>query len=175
MTTPFRRVEARGAGPQALGILVPPGGRTLVILRPRSLPWDLLPARWDGDAGRAPEFCPFERNEAAGVARRLQQALERGVASGVNPVQTSGDVEGQQFQVWVRTDEFVWLVCRRAPGEAYRPLVFASRTEAEHVAERLVPIMWPAPGALQEIYFNTQQFQTPETISDCNPGADSRQ
>ncbi len=31
----FRRVEGEEAGPDALGILVPPGKRTFVILRPR--------------------------------------------------------------------------------------------------------------------------------------------
>jgi hypothetical protein len=161
MASPFRRVEARSAGPQALGILVPPGRRTLVILRPRSLPWDLLPARWDGDARQPPVFCPFERDEAAVVARRLHQALEQAVAGGVNPVQTIGDEEGQRFQVWVHTGEHVWMVCRRAPGEAYQPIVFASRAEAESAALSLTPIIWPALERQQEIYFNTQQFQMP--------------
>jgi hypothetical protein len=156
--TPFRRVEARSAGAQALGILVPLGPQTLVILRPRALPWDLLPARWDGDSASTPVFCQFGRDEAAGVARRLQQALERGVASGINPVQTVGDARGEHFQVWLRSEEYVWLVCRRAPGQAYRPAIFASHDEALREAERLTPIVWPDAEAQQEYYFNTQQF-----------------
>src|SRR5581483_4973917 len=130
------------AGAQALGILVPPGRQTLVVLRPRSLPWDLLPARWDGDGSRPPALCAFGRDEAAGVARRLQQALERGAAGGVNPVRTVGDAGGEHFQVWLHTEEYVWLLCRRAPGQAYRPAVFASHAEALGEAERLTPIVW---------------------------------
>jgi hypothetical protein len=127
-------------------------------LRPRSLPWDLLPARWDGDSGRAPAFCVFARDEAAGVARRLQQALEQSVASGINPIETIGDAQGEHFQVWVRTREFVWLVCRPAPGHAYQPALFTSHDEATQEAERLTPIFWPGADAHQEYYFNTQKF-----------------
>ncbi len=155
---PYRRVEARSAGAQALGILVPPGRQTLVVLRPRALPWDLLPARWSGDGAQAPSLCSFSRDEAAGVARRLQQALEQGVLRGINPLQTIGDAQGQLFQVWVHTEEFVWLVCRRAPGQAYQPALFASQEEATREAERLTPIFWPGAEAQQEYYFNTQNF-----------------
>jgi hypothetical protein len=153
---PFRRVDANLAGPQALGILIPPGARTLVILRPRAVAWDLLPARWDGDAGHPPVFCTFARDEAAAVAKRLAIALEQAVAAGANPLQTLGD--GQRFQVWLRTDEFVWLVCRRAPGQAYQPALFASRAEAVAEAETLTPVFFPATDAMQEYYFNTQRF-----------------
>jgi hypothetical protein len=155
---PFRRVESRQAGPTALGILVPPGARTLVILRPRSLAWDLLPAHWNGNTDTAPAFCAFSRDDAAAVARRLQQALVSAVAAGVCPIQTAGDVAGASFQVWVRTDEYVWVVCRRAPGQAYQPAVFAEREEARRQAELLTPIFWPAQDAEQEFYFNTQHF-----------------
>ena len=153
---PFLKVDARRAGGRALGILVPPGSPTLVIVRPRSLPWDLLPARWDGEGGHAPTFCSFGRDEAAGVARRFQKALDEAVAKAINPVQTLGD--GEHFQVWVRTDELVWLVCGRTPGQAYQPAVFATLEEATREAERLAPIVWPAADAGQEFYFNTQNF-----------------
>jgi hypothetical protein len=154
---PFRRVESRQAGPTALGILVPPGSRTLVILRPRSLSWDLLPARWNGEGDSPPVFCTFTRDEAAAVARRLQQALAHAVEAGSNPVETSGDAHGV-CQVWIRTGELVWIVCRRAPGTAYEPAVFSERDEARRLAEQLTPICWPAPDAVQEYYFNTQHF-----------------
>jgi hypothetical protein len=156
--SPFRRVEIRQAGPQALAILVPPGARTLVILRPRGLPWDLLPARWDGDGGAAPVFCTFGRDEAAGVARRLPKLLEQAVAAARNPVQTVGDARGECHQVWVHTDEFVWIVCHRTPGQPYRPALFAEREEARRHAEQLTPIFWPDADAGQEYYFNTQHF-----------------
>jgi hypothetical protein len=154
----FRRVEAQRAGATALGILVPPGAKTLVILRPRGLEWDLLPARWAGDAGTPPVFCRFDRDEAALVARRLHQALEETVLRGKDPVETFGDPVGQKFQVWVRTTEYVWILCRRRPGQAYEPLIFAGRQEAENAGRRLGPFLHPAPDANQEYYFNTQNF-----------------
>jgi hypothetical protein len=155
---PFRRVESRQAGPTALGILVPHGARTLVILRPRGLSCDLLPARWDGSASAPPIFCTFGRDEAAATARRLHLALEEAVRDGVNPVQTAGDPRGDNLQVWVRTNEFVWIVCHRAPGQAYRPALFADAEEARRLAEQLTPVFWPAADAGQEYYFNTQHF-----------------
>jgi hypothetical protein len=155
---PFRRVETREAGPSALGILVPPGRRTVVILRPRSLAWDLLAALWDGDCETPPVFCTFDRDEAVRVARSLQQALEVWVKVGVNPVETLGDPKGERFGVWLHTDEYVWVLCRRTPGETYQPVVFPTREEARRVAEQLTPIFWPSAGAEQEYYFNTQQF-----------------
>ena len=158
---PFRRVESKQAGPTALGILVPPGGRTLVVLRPRDLPWDLLPARWEG-GDVPPTFCTFERDEAAAVARRVHKALEQAVANGVNPLQTLEDPRGETFQVWARTDEFVWVVCHRAPGQAYRPALFPDRAEARRHADQLAAVLWPAADGGQEYYFNTQHFTAAE-------------
>ena len=81
----FRRVEGSQAGPSALGILVPPGARTLVILRPRALEWDLLPLQ-DRDEG----FCEFDRETAAGIARGIQQAL---LVLGMDPNQVLAHTE----------------------------------------------------------------------------------
>jgi len=159
MKTAFRRVDAQRAGPAALGILVPPGQRTLVIARPRGLDWDLLPARWDGDPATAPVFCQFGRDEAAGVARRFHEALVAAVLAGTNPVETIGAASGGKFQVWVRAGEFVWIACARAAGQSYQPLLFTSRAEAESAGRRLEPIFHPAPDAQQEFYFNTQNLQ----------------
>ena len=153
---PFHKVDAKQAGPGALGILVPQGATTLVIARPRALPWDLLPARWDGDGTHAPAFCVFTRDEAAGAARRLLQALEDAAERGVNPVQTFGSAAS--LQIWLRTDEFVWIACRRTPGQAYQPIVFASPEDALPEAERIAAIVWPSADARQEVYFNTQNF-----------------
>src|SRR5713101_6464754 len=63
--SPFRQVEASGAGPEALGLLLPPGRRTLVLLRPRSLDWDLVPVRPDETAGPQTLFWEVDRNEGA--------------------------------------------------------------------------------------------------------------
>jgi hypothetical protein len=152
------RVDPQHAGPNALGILVPHGAKTPVIVRPRALTWDLLPAHWDGDSGHPPHFCVFTRDEAAAVARRLITALATAIEQGVNPVQTFGDANGACLQIWLRTDEFVWIVCRRAPGLAYQPLVFATQEDATHEAEKLATIVWPAADVKQEYYFNTQNF-----------------
>lgn len=154
----FRRVEPPHAAANALGILVPPGARTVVILRPRSLGWDLLPAAWDGDPAMAPAFCVFGRDEAAQLARRLQKALEDAAARGVNPVETFGDAREQAFQVWVRAAEHFWIPCRKSAARNYEPLLFANRDEARQAGEALARIVWPAADADQEYYFNTQQF-----------------
>ncbi len=131
----FRRVEPHLAGPNALGILVPPGLKTVVILRPRGLDWDLLPARWEGEPALPPVFAQFNADEAAHVARRLPLALEQGVAAGKNPVETFGNPLAGQFQVWLHTRDFVWIVCRRMPGQTYRPLLFTARRDRERSAD----------------------------------------
>lgn len=150
----FIRVEPQHAGPQALGILIPPGARTLVIVRPRALEWDLLPARWDGASDRAPEFCVFGREEAAGIARRLIAALESATAR----IESFGQRQQDCVQLWLRTEEFVWIVCQRTQGKAYQPLMFTSPSAAAIAAEQLAPFVCPAAEAKQEYYFNTQKF-----------------
>jgi hypothetical protein len=152
------RVDQKQAGAAALGILVPQGTKTLVIVRPRALAWDLLPARWDGEHGHAPTFRVFTRDEAANAARRLVHALEAAVQNGVCPVETFGDPQGECCQVWLRTDEFVWIACRRATGQAYQPLIFAAQEEAIRAAEAIAAVVWPAAETRQEYYFNTQNF-----------------
>ena len=154
----FQQVEPRHAGANALGILIPPGQRTVVILRPRGLDWDLLPARWEGEPSAAPLFSQFAQTEAGRVARRLQAALEQAVAEAKNPVETFGDSLARKFQVWVHTAEYVWIVCRRLPGRPYEPLVFTARGDAESAGRRLQPFFFPAPDANQEYYFNTMNF-----------------
>ena len=154
----FTRVEPQHAGPTALGILVPHGAKTLVIVRPRALEWDLLPASWDGDRSHPPQFCVFTRDEAASAARRLVQALEAAVEKRVSPLESFGNMQGDRIQLWLRTEAFVWIVCRRAPGEAYQPMIFLSQEEAAHAASRLTSFVWPAPETKQEYYFNTQNF-----------------
>ena len=149
----FQRVDIKHANATVLGILVPQGAKTLVIVRPRALTFDLLPVRWDGEAGHAPEFCAFTRDVAAQVARRLIVSLE---TAGANPVQTFGHCDC--FQVWLRAGEFVWIVCRRAPGEPYQPILFATQEEAISEAEKLTAYVWPAADANQQYYFNTQSF-----------------
>jgi hypothetical protein len=151
---PFRRVEDRRAGPAALGILIPPGLRTVVILRPRPLRWDLLPLR---PAGQGEGFCAFDRDEAAGVARRLQRALEEAAHGGNNPVVAAADASGR-FLVSCQSCGLRWVACLRTPGRPYSPAVFSTWSEATEAAAAIAGFLRPATGAQQELYFNTQNF-----------------
>ena len=151
----FQRVEPQHGGAAALAVLIPHGAKTLVILRPRAWAFDLLPARWEH--GRVPEFCDFTRDEAAHVARRLIAALEA-AAGGDNPVQTFGAADRECFQIWLRAADFVWIACRRAPGQAYQPLILSTRHEAIALAEQLTAFVWPQGDTHQQYYFNTQNL-----------------
>jgi hypothetical protein len=150
----FRRVEDVRAGATALGILVPPGQRTLVILRPRALDWDLLPLRFD--RGIYSGFCDFARDEAAALARRVQRGLEEGAS----PAQVVTNPGGDGYLVWIPVSDLMWIVCARMPGRPYEPVAFASGAEADVAVRRLTPYFWPAADADQEYYFNTQNFKS---------------
>jgi hypothetical protein len=145
----FRRVEDAHAGPTALGILVPPGVRTVVVLRPRSLDWDLLAI----DPVRG--FCQFGRDEAAGVARRVLHALEEaGVAqSEMEPVPLA-----HGFHARLCIAEHTWIFCRRRPGKPYEPWVFPSPDRVQQAIGQILAVLCPAETDVQEYYFNTQNF-----------------
>lgn len=154
---PFVRVEDCKAGPAAIGILVPPGQRTTVILRPRSLPWDLLAGRID-PASETVRLCDFVRDEAATLARQLARQLEmhaREQCHGVEVHRTGG---GEGALVWLRHGELVWAACSRRPGLPYEVLRFVTLDEAQHAAAQLSACLCPAHDAGQEYYFNTQHF-----------------
>lgn len=157
----FRRVESTHAGPRALGILVPPGQRTFVILRPRAVEWDLLPVPAGVAFGsplnaRALRFCDLGRDEAAGLARRVQSALAENAADGGTSLTPLAQAGG--YLVGSVLAGFLWIVCRRSPGQPYRPFSFATREEAQRAADELSPFLCPAADANQEYYFNTQYF-----------------
>lgn len=153
----FRRVEDRRAGPDALGILVPPGARTFVILRPRALDWDLIPL----EEGERPTFCAFDRDDAAALARRLHRALEDASTRDVRSAAILLVPDG--FLASLRALGMRWVACPRVPGRVYRPCVFPSRDDAMAAIDRLLPYLCPEPGADQEYYFNTQNFSAAET------------
>jgi hypothetical protein len=144
----FQRVEDARAGPTALGILVPPGPRTVVILRPRALEWDLLAV----DPARG--FCQFGRDEAAGVARGVLRALEQTAVSRseLRAVSVGG------FHATVHIGEQAWIVCRRRPGKPYEPWAFSSIEVAAQTMDQVLSVLCPAGPAVQEYYFNTQNF-----------------
>jgi hypothetical protein len=154
----FCRVDARQAGPGALGILVPPGQRTVVILRPRSLPLDLLPLAPGLEQVQPAVFCVFNRDEAAGVARGVHEALERGAGRLPNPIEVVFSPPGQRYGVCARIGGYLWIACRRVAGAAYEPVFYPTVEEAGALAARLTPFLWPPADAEQEFYFNTQAF-----------------
>ena len=151
--SPLRRVSADRAGPDALGILLPPGERTVLIVRPRRLCWDLLLVQ--GVAGTA--FRELDRYEAADVAQAFFNALEEWNGGGPGHVGAVACGEGAGCLVWADVGDFALVACERVPGQAYRPALFAA-DEAHRAAALLGAVLCPPPPAQQEVYFNTRHF-----------------
>jgi hypothetical protein len=154
----FRCLDGSDAGPEALGILVPPSRRTLVLLRPRAVEYDLVLVRSPGGNGARSVFAEMDHATASRASRELFRALEDwagGGAGQVEPVPTSG---GEGFVVEARVGPFVLLTCPRRPGQAYQPAVFSNLDEARELAVRLQGILCPPPGTTRELYFNTRNF-----------------
>ncbi|MBV9122335.1 MAG: hypothetical protein JO112_03105 [Planctomycetes bacterium] len=160
----FRRVEGEQAGPEALGILVPPGRRTLVVLRPRSLDFDLLLLR----DGQDLVFWEAGRGEATHLALKLRRVLEEGARGGngdaATPsrgsfLETISQPAPDGYQLLAKMGVFRLLACRRVPGQPYQPMLFATAGEARDAAERLAHILCPRPEVAQELYFNTKNFR----------------
>src|SRR5690242_12997246 len=104
----LRRVADDQAGPAALGILIPPGRRTFLILRPRSLCWDLLLVRAPG----ATSFREMGREEANAAAHSLVRALEEwSLGSGGGTVEPVSAPDGRGFLVRAGVEEFHLLAC----------------------------------------------------------------
>jgi hypothetical protein len=147
----FRRVEAEQAGPSALGLLIPPSRRTVLILRPRRLAWDLVLAQPGGG------FREMNREEAEHVAYQVAAALE--TAGGyVEPVY-SLDQGGSWLRV--RIDSYTLTVCARIPGQPYQPLLFAGTEAAGVAVEALTKLLHPPADVEQEMYLNTCNFTRP--------------
>jgi hypothetical protein len=58
----------------------------------------------------------------------------------------------------MRTSNFVWIVCRRQPGQGYQPMNFATLQDASAAAEALAAVICPPADVNQTYYFNTQGF-----------------
>ncbi|HWG41821.1 MAG TPA: hypothetical protein VN688_03475 [Gemmataceae bacterium] len=149
---PLRRVEDHQAGPSALGILVPPGRRTFLILRPRSLSWDLLLLRPDAVSA----FRELHRDEANTLAQELSQALTS--ESETSRVEEVAGPDGRGIWLRIRVGVFALLVCGRQPGQPYQPLVFADAETAWAAAGQLRDILCPSGDIVQEVYLNTHHF-----------------
>jgi hypothetical protein len=146
---PLRRVDDDRAGPAALGILVPPGGRTFLILRPRSLSWDLLLLRANEDK----VFRDMNRDEAQVVSAALFRALGRGAQ-----VEAIASPDGPGYWLRARIGAYGLLACPRLPGQPYQPLDFPNPQAAHAAAEQTAAVLCPPPDVEQECYFNTRHF-----------------
>jgi hypothetical protein len=94
-TSAFRLVDGDRAGPRAVGLLAPPGRRTLVIVRPRALPWDLLVVHSHPRTGPTTAFRDFGRAEAAAATEGLCRALDEWARGGPRPGRGSGRPSGE--------------------------------------------------------------------------------
>jgi hypothetical protein len=150
----FRRIEGEEAGPAALGILVPPGRRTFLILRPRSLSWDLLLVRPDDGSA----FQDMTREEATIAAQRVYRALEAWAAGGPGTVEAVPSPEGTGFWLRAVVAAYVLLACPREPGKSYRPLALPDAEVAREAARALTAVLCPRDGMEQELYFNGRNF-----------------
>lgn len=157
MSASFRRVGAAEASSQAIGILVPPGKRTTMIVRPRALAWDLLPIRRVEEEGHEASFLELSRDEATRQARDLYRGLESLAEGGMAVVEVVRAGE-TGYCIHARLSQITLLACRRIPGQSYHPAVFAMLEEARQAAAGIAAILQPPDGAQPEVYFNTQKF-----------------
>ena len=154
----FRTVNASRAGPKAVGILVPPGNRTLVVIRPRSMPVDLVMIRRGPTGTFGSGFMEASRQTAGLEAQKLAQALQQWAEGGNGEIEIVEAPDGTGYWVHVFVAIFPLIACSRVPGQAYQPIVYATQEEAENTADKLRAILCPPPEANQELYTNLSQF-----------------
>lgn len=147
--SPLRRVLGDRAGPAAVGILVPPGPRTVVILRPRALAWDLLLARED-------VFREIESHESEAIVQGLARALEDWIGGGPGRVEVVHAPSG--YGVRAELGAYPLIACPRVPGQPYQPVVFPRAEDARSAAAHIGTALCPPAGSQQELYFNTRHF-----------------
>jgi hypothetical protein len=155
---PFVRVLDKEAGPTALGILVPPGRQTLLILRPRELTVDLVATRELGNT----ELWQMTPEEGSGQAIRLFRALEQPTNVQHHCHWLENEMGWMEFQV----ESFSLLVCEREPGQPYTPSRFYDPSRGWGglglglALYSLYRVLRPEDHD-QEVYFNTVHFETP--------------
>jgi hypothetical protein len=148
----FRRVEGEQAGPTALGVLVPPSRRTVLILRPRTLVWDLVLTQPGGG------FRDMNREEAEHVAHQIAAALE---TAGGGPIEAVYSLDQGGSWLRVRIGPYALTVCARVPGQPYKPHLFPSSEAVRAATAVLTELLRPALGCEQELYVNTCHFTRP--------------
>ncbi len=148
----FRRVEDREAGTDALGILIPPGRTTVVILRPRALPWDLLLT----GAGSTATFREIFRDEASRAALAIESALAAWADGGEGAVVLESVPGGQVLRCLL--GRFAFIACLRRPGHPYEPHHFTDAAEAQQAVASVLAVLHPSAGSVQEVYCNMRHF-----------------
>jgi hypothetical protein len=154
----LRRVEAQRAGSAALGILLPPGPRTVLILRPRPVSWDLLLVRAGADGETGTPFLHLEPEEGQAIAEGVLRALERWAAGQPGKVEAAFAPDGIGYWVQAEVGAFPLIACERRPGQPYRPATFATSNEAQEAASAIAAALSPGSGATLEVYLNTRHF-----------------
>lgn len=154
----FRHVDGARAGPDALGILVPPGRRTLVVVRPRYLEWDLLLEEHGAPDRPAAVFSELSREEAAARAEAIFRVIQDWPERGPVRVRPLALPDGRGCWVRAQVGDFDLIVCGRSPGEPYRPAVFATLADAQVAATNIGEVLCPPADAEQPIYLNTRHF-----------------
>jgi hypothetical protein len=154
---PLRLVDDADAGPDAVGILVPPGRRTVVILRPRALIWDLLLTEEGLPRAESP-FREVTQTEASAAARGIYGALTEWFSGGPGGMEVQSSPAAAGYWVRARAGPFSLLACLRVPGQPYRPLQFKSTIDAREAAAALATVLFPNADREQEVYFNTRNF-----------------
>jgi hypothetical protein len=138
---------------------VPPSRRTFLIIRPRTLSFDLLVlAEAQGFA-----FREFDSEQAGRAADALFDALCHWSNGDVKIEQAAeaaanGESPGGLY-LRVHIGPFHLIACERRPGHAYAPLRFADAAGVSRAANQLTEMLCPPGGIEQEFYLNTRHFQ----------------
>ncbi len=165
----LRRVDGRQAGAAAVGILIPPGPRTVLIVRLRGLPLDLLLTRSGEGGEKGTPFLHLDADDAPVMAEGLARALARWVEGGPGGVEEAVAPDGQGYWVQARLGAFPLVACPREPGRPYRPAAFATPEEAARTAAAITRALRPEDGR-PEVYVNDRHFHRGRPEGPAAPG-----
>ena len=152
--SPLKLTPAEKAGPKALGILTPPGPRTILILRPRSMNWDLVLLQGVAEV----RFREMSQSEARNIAEAVFKSLQSWSEGGAGELSPVPNAWQDGFQVWLDLGEHSLILCARIPGEPYLPFSFSDQSEASGVCDQLRPSLIGSIEEPQEVYFNVRHF-----------------
>ena len=146
----WTQVDGRKAGPNALGILIPPLDPTILVLRPRALSWDCV--LLEGVSGMT--FRHFSMKNAQEMASHFLESFMTKPCH----VEVLGGPQGEGFFIWIDVEDWSLMACARRPGQPYQPQSFEDRAEANVVRDQLHQLLCSCESTPQEIYLNLQHF-----------------